>query len=685
MARLPQPGGDAGNWGSILNDYLSASHKADGTIKDSIITDTSIADSSISSAKLNTSIQASLTKADNALAAADAPLYPVGTVNATRVNRPSLVDLRDYIVSQTARTNRDPVYTFNVLAVVAAMEASNGSCYIPPGDWRPNTVNTPLDSNTGDPYNSPKHRFTYLFFGAGKTSRILFPSSIGSGDCIFIANSTNANDFHTHPKVIIRDIAIAGCDLPTVDTPTNGGFLLSHQRSFIVERVETTGCRNPFRVDGYTDLLKLSHVYAHDMASGSFILDAENSTGGDGWEFDHLIAYGTGGVKVRLMRGGTLSRSLSGWWEFIDSDVSLIDNHMEGDGAVNAIPTINIKGSRVHVRSGYYQARPNKPAFSIDDSTALYGSVLTVDSQVHSAARMDSPGSAEGAQADPFINIAAAGIQTTIHLHNVRTALFAQRGDTGASDAVRALVAPLVTATGSAAITTALSSTAARILLGMDCTIRWTNNQWEVQPYEQRQAIIGVPAIVASSSVLATVSTVTHSAYNASTGLAPGTYYYRLEAINLAGFSSQKSPERTLILGVGEVPQITIDTYTAPVAVTVWRGTSPDTYSHWARVWVTRESLTLMDQGTYIGGSAWSAVSVPAVHNNNETVECELLRRPFGGFRRRVYATAPPTVGTYGVGDQCLNTAPTAAGAPGWVCITAGYPGTWKAMANIAA
>jgi len=24
-------------------------------------------------------------------------------------------------------------------------------------------------------------------------------------------------------------------------------------------------------------------------------------------------------------------------------------------------------------------------------------------------------------------------------------------------------------------------------------------------------------------------------------------------------------------------------------------------------------------------------------------------------------------------------------GAPGWVCITAGTPGTWKAMANLAA
>jgi hypothetical protein len=33
MARLPTVGGDAGNWGTILNEYLTVSHNADGTIK----------------------------------------------------------------------------------------------------------------------------------------------------------------------------------------------------------------------------------------------------------------------------------------------------------------------------------------------------------------------------------------------------------------------------------------------------------------------------------------------------------------------------------------------------------------------------------------------------------------------------------------------------------------------------
>lgn len=38
MARLPQPGGDEGTWGSILNDYLKVSHNSDGTVKAGAVT-----------------------------------------------------------------------------------------------------------------------------------------------------------------------------------------------------------------------------------------------------------------------------------------------------------------------------------------------------------------------------------------------------------------------------------------------------------------------------------------------------------------------------------------------------------------------------------------------------------------------------------------------------------------------
>lgn len=52
MARLPQPGGDSGNWGTILNEYLSQSLDAGGAIKTGAITGTKIADNVITEPKL---------------------------------------------------------------------------------------------------------------------------------------------------------------------------------------------------------------------------------------------------------------------------------------------------------------------------------------------------------------------------------------------------------------------------------------------------------------------------------------------------------------------------------------------------------------------------------------------------------------------------------------------------------
>ena len=52
MARLPQPGGDEGNWGVVLNDYLSSSHNNDGTIKNGSVGAAQLAANSVTSTAL---------------------------------------------------------------------------------------------------------------------------------------------------------------------------------------------------------------------------------------------------------------------------------------------------------------------------------------------------------------------------------------------------------------------------------------------------------------------------------------------------------------------------------------------------------------------------------------------------------------------------------------------------------
>lgn len=51
------------------------------------------------------------------------------------------------------------------------------------------------------------------------------------------------------------------------------------------------------------------------------------------------------------------------------------------------------------------------------------------------------------------------------------------------------------------------------------------------------------------------------------------------------------------------------------------------------------------------------------------------------------YGTAPPSVsaGRHEVGDRVMNAAPAAGGWAGWVCVTAGSPGTWKGFGAIEA
>jgi hypothetical protein len=53
------------------------------------------------------------------------------------------------------------------------------------------------------------------------------------------------------------------------------------------------------------------------------------------------------------------------------------------------------------------------------------------------------------------------------------------------------------------------------------------------------------------------------------------------------------------------------------------------------------------------------------------------------GDKKILSGTAAPASGAYLVGDIVYNSAPAAAGKVGWVCTTAGSPGTWKAFGVI--
>lgn len=108
---------------------------------------------------------------------------------------------------------------------------------------------------------------------------------------------------------------------------------------------------------------------------------------------------------------------------------------------------------------------------------------------------------------------------------------------------------------------------------------------------------------------------------------------------------------------------------------------------------VTDTPSVVVENLTVINGTLRSIVNA-----NSQVGSVEIWgfrgNEPTGGWIRnggsltsikRSQDTAAPTTGTWKRGDVVWNLTPSAAGAPGWICVTAGTPGTWKAMANVAA
>lgn len=98
MARLPQVGGDDGNWGEILNDYLAAAHNADGTLKTGSVTtdvlanNVTLAQSNIANLTTDLAAKASLVHTHPTIQARNGiafigDSYTVGAGSAARFTR----------------------------------------------------------------------------------------------------------------------------------------------------------------------------------------------------------------------------------------------------------------------------------------------------------------------------------------------------------------------------------------------------------------------------------------------------------------------------------------------------------------------------------------------------------------------------------------------------------------------
>lgn len=86
MGRLPQPGGDKGTWGDVLNDYLLTSHNADGTVKSGAVTTDAVAGSSLKASKLSTTNSGAAGNALTLASGGDMTWVDMGATYATQAS-----------------------------------------------------------------------------------------------------------------------------------------------------------------------------------------------------------------------------------------------------------------------------------------------------------------------------------------------------------------------------------------------------------------------------------------------------------------------------------------------------------------------------------------------------------------------------------------------------------------------
>lgn len=184
MARLPTPGGDDGQWGTVLNDFLSQSLTSGGALKDDIVTSDNVADGALPQAKitnLTTDLADKVDTDDPRLSNALAYFPPSGFgftalsemfakgLTASSTGTGTLILVRVWLPGGNAITNAHAyVDTIGTLAgggtngfaiytdagVLVSSTTSNNNLWTSTG-WRTGTFSTPIAAqNTG--------RFVYV-------------------------------------------------------------------------------------------------------------------------------------------------------------------------------------------------------------------------------------------------------------------------------------------------------------------------------------------------------------------------------------------------------------------------------------------------------------------------------------------------------------------------------------------
>ena len=161
--------------------------------------------------------------------------------------------------------------------------------------------------------------------------------------------------------------------------------------------------------------------------------------------------------------------------------------------------------------------------------------------------------------------------------------------------------------------------------------------------------------------------------------LASGTYYYKLcpQYDKDRLIRSNYVDSRNITLGEN-AHAVQFDGMPRNVPVRILRGTSNNSFTHY--IDIIPVDNVLRDNGNIMNGKLWSEFSEPVTGHDGNTGFTEVSYKGNNVIAKR---SSAPGEGTWNVGDIVLNNTPTANSPVGWICVSAGTPGTWKSISTI--
>lgn len=169
-------------------------------------------------------------------------------------------------------------------------------------------------------------------------------------------------------------------------------------------------------------------------------------------------------------------------------------------------------------------------------------------------------------------------------------------------------------------------------------------------------------------------------------GLATNTYYYNVQLIadksRLIGATNAGAEASIALTNSGNGALLTIGFGSRDTTgiIRIYRGTSPGSYDYYVDIPILC-ATRYYDDGTYINGFAWISRTAGAM----DTMAFSTRQVEFIGPRANVWGPSAPASGAWVANDIVYDDTPSASGFIGWVCVTAGTPGTWKTFGAISA